>query len=394
MPWKEVSVMEERMRFVLRLKDGESMASLCREFGIARKTGYKIYERYEECGMEGLTDRARRPWRYANSLPLQLQTLIVATKRERPTWGARKIRERLLRKLPHEVKVPACSTIHAVLDRHGLVTRARRSRTKSEGTSLSEGITPNALWCTDFKGEFMMGDKRYCYPLTVTDHASRYLLLCEAMESVKEATAFTAYERLFKERGLPAAIRSDNGVPFAAPNGLFNLSKLAVWWLRLGISIERIRPGCPQQNGRHERMHRTLKEATTRPAAENFLQQQGKFDGFIDEYNNERPHEALDMKTPAEVYTASAREYRGLQDPHYPFHDRTVVVTACGRICIYRKKINLSVSLAGHAVGIREVDDGIWLVSFMDYDLGYIDLEEKSLQPLNNPFGPRVLPMS
>lgn len=394
MPWKETSVMEERMRFVLRLKDGETMASLCREFGIARKTGYKIYERYKECGMEGLTDRARRPWRYANSLPLQLQTMIVATKRERPTWGARKIRERLLRKLPHEVKVPACSTIHAILDRHGLVMRARRSRTKSEGTSLSEGIAPNALWCTDYKGEFMMGDKRYCYPLTVTDHASRYLLLCEAMESVKEVPAFTAYERLFKERGLPAAIRSDNGVPFAAPNGLFNLSKLAVWWLRLGISIERIRPGRPQQNGRHERMHRTLKEATTRPAAENFLQQQGKFDDFIDEYNNERPHEALGMKTPAEIYTASLRAYRGLQDPHYPFHDRTVVVTNCGRICIYRKKINLSVTLAGQAVGIREVDEGIWLVSFMDYDLGYIDLEEKSLQPLNNPFGPRVLPMS
>jgi len=394
MPWKEVSVMEERMRFVLRLKDGESMASLCREFGIARKTGYKIYERYKECGMEGLTDRVRRPWRYANSLPLQLQTMIVATKRERPTWGARKIRERLLRKLPHEVKVPACSTIHAILDRHGLVTRAGRSRMKSEGTALSEGLAPNALWCTDYKGEFMMGDKRYCYPLTVTDHASRYLLLCEAMESVKEVPAFTAFERLFKERGLPDAIRSDNGVPFAAPNGLFNLSKLAVWWLRLGISIERIRPGHPQQNGRHERMHRTLKEATTRPAGANFLQQQGKFDHFIDEYNNERPHEALNMKTPAEVYTASVREYRGVEEPHYPFHDRTVVVTNCGRICIYRKKINLSHSLAGQAVGIREVDEGIWLVSFMSYDLGYIDLEEKSLQPLNNPFGPRVLPMS
>jgi len=386
--------MEERMRFVLRLKDGESMASLCREFGIARKTGYKIYERYKECGMEGLTDRVRRPWRYANSLPLQLQTMIVATKRERPTWGARKIRERLLRKLPHEVKVPACSTIHAILDRHGLVTRAGRSRMKSEGTALSEGLAPNALWCTDYKGEFMMGDKRYCYPLTVTDHASRYLLLCEAMESVKEVPAFTAFERLFKERGLPDAIRSDNGVPFAAPNGLFNLSKLAVWWLRLGISIERIRPGHPQQNGRHERMHRTLKEATTRPAGANFLQQQGKFDHFIDEYNNERPHEALNMKTPAEVYTASVREYRGVEEPHYPFHDRTVVVTNCGRICIYRKKINLSHSLAGQAVGIREVDEGIWLVSFMSYDLGYIDLEEKSLQPLNNPFGPRVLPMS
>ena len=243
MPWKERSVVEERMRFVLRLRDGESMASLCREFGISRVTGYKIFERYKECGLEGLTDRARTPYRYANKLPVQLEAMIVSMRREKPTWGARKLRDRLLRKLPNDVRVPACSTIHAILDRHGLVTRQRRSRTKTEGTPLSQGLTPNALWCTDYKGEFMLGDKRYCYPLTVSDHASRYLLLCEAMESVKEQAAFTAFERLFKERGLPHAIRSDNGVPFASPNSLFNLSRLSVWWLRLGITIERIRPG-------------------------------------------------------------------------------------------------------------------------------------------------------
>jgi transposase InsO family protein len=386
--------MDERIRFVIRLKDGESMAALCREFGISRKTGYKIVGRYEECGLEGLTDRARHPHRYANQLPEQVEAAIVAAKREKPNWGARKIRERLLRRLPHAVKVPARSTIHAILDRHGFVTRARRSRTHTEGTPLSEGLQPNALWCTDYKGEFMLGDRRYCYPLTVTDHASRYLLLCEAMESNAEKTAFTAFERLFKERGLPHAIRSDNGVPFASPNGLFNLSRLSVWWLRLGISIERIRPGHPQQNGRHERMHLTLKKEATRPAGANLLQQQAKFDAFIEEFNNERPHEALEMKCPAEVYTSSGRPYQGISEPHYPFHDKTVVVTNCGRLCLYRKKINLSTCLAGQAVGIKEVDDGIWLVSFMDYDLGYIDLEEKTLQPLNNPFGPKVLPMS
>jgi transposase InsO family protein len=173
--------------------------------------------------------------------------MIVSMRREKPTGGARKLRDRLLRKLPNDVRVPACSTIHAILDRHGLVARQRRSRTKTEGTPLSQGLAPNALWCTDYKGEFMLGDKRYCYPLTVSDHASRYLLLCEAMESVKEQGAFTAFERLFKERGLPHAIRSDNGIPFASPNGLFNLSRLAVWWLRLGITIERIQPGHPQQ---------------------------------------------------------------------------------------------------------------------------------------------------
>jgi transposase InsO family protein len=290
--------------------------------------------------------------------------------------------------------VPACSTIHAILDRHGLVTHPTRSRTRATGTPLSEGISPNDLWCTDYKGEFMLGDKRYCYPLTVTDHASRYLLLCEAMESNAEKPAFTAFERLFKERGLPRAIRSDNGVPFASPNGLFNLSKLSVWWLRLGISIERIQPGHPQQNGRHERMHLTLKKEATRPAGANILQQQAKFDDFIEEFNNERPHEALEMKCPAQIYTASPRPYQGILEPHYPLHDRTVMVTCCGRLCLYRKKINLSRSLAGQAVGVKEVESGIWLVSFMDYDLGYIDLEEKTLQPLENPFGPKVLPMS
>ena len=386
--------MDERIRFVIRLKDGETMASLCREFGISRKTGYKILDRYEECGLEGLTDRVRRPFRYANQLPPQLEAAIVAAKREKPHWGARKIRERLLRRLPHEVKVPARSTIHAILDRHGLVARARHARTHAEGTPLSAGATPNSLWCTDYKGEFLMGNQRYCYPLTVTDHASRYLLLCEAMESNCEQFAFTAFERLFKERGLPQAIRSDNGVPFASPNGLFNLSKLSVWWLRLGIRIERIRPGHPQQNGRHERMHLTLKKEATRPAGANLLQQQAKFDAFLEEFNNERPHEALDMKCPAEIYSPSPSQYHGLGEPHYPFHDKTVVVTSCGRLCLYRKKINLSTCLAGQAVGVKEVDDGIWLVSFMDYDLGYIDLEEKTLQPLDNPFGPKVLPMS
>jgi transposase InsO family protein len=386
--------MDERMRFVIRLKDGESMASLCREFGISRKTGYKIFERYEQCGLEGLTDRTRRPFRYGNQLPEQVEAAIVAAKKEKPNWGARKIRERLLRRLPHAIKVPAASTVHAILDRHGLVTHPRRARTRAEGTPLSEGLRPTDLWCTDYKGEFLLADKRYCYPLTVTDYCSRYLLLCEALESTREELALRAFERLFRERGLPVAIRSDNGVPFASPHGLFQLSRLSVWWLRLGISIERIRPGHPQQNGRHERMHLTLKQQATRPAGANILQQQAKFDAFQDEFNLERPHEALQMQCPAERYTPSPRPYTGLPEPHYPFHDRVVNVTSCGRLCLYRKKINLSKSLAGQAVGVKEVDQGIWLVTFMDYDLGYIDLEEKTLQPLDNPFGPKVSPMS
>jgi transposase InsO family protein len=199
----------------------------------------------------------------------------------------------------------------------------------------------SATWCTDFKGGFLLGNQHYCYPQTVTDHASGYLLTCEALSSTKENYAFTVFERLFKERGLPANIRSDNGVPFASAHALFNLSKLAVWWLRLGIGIERIKPGHPQQNGRHERMHLTLKKEATKPASGNFLQQQARFDKFIEVFNNERPHEALDMKCPAEVYQPSSRIYQGLPDIDYPLHDRVIVVTRCGRICLGKKKNQL-----------------------------------------------------
>jgi transposase InsO family protein len=394
MPWKECSVMDQRLRFVAQLLDGEAMSDACREFGISRKTGYKIFNRYKESGFEALSDRCRRPVRYANQLPPQIESLIVSCKREKPHWGARKIRELLVRRLDQDLRIPAKSTIHAVLHRHGLVQGLRRPRQRATGTALSAGVAPNDLWCADFKGEFKLGNGKYCYPLTVTDHASRYLLMCEALESTREETAITAFEQLFRERGLPSAIRSDNGVPFASPNALFNLSKLSVWWLRLGIAIERIKPGHPQQNGRHERMHLTLKKEATRPPGMNSLQQQARFDDFVREFNTERPHEALAMKAPAQVYPPSPRPYSGLPDVSYPLHDREVVVTACGRLCMYRKRINLSYVLAGQRVGIKEVDDGIWIVSFMQYDLGYIDLEQKTLQPLDNPFGPRLLPMS
>jgi transposase InsO family protein len=232
MPWKECSVMEERLRFVARLLEGEAMTEVCREFGISRKTGYKIFDRYKAHGLEALSDRSRRPVRYANQLPAQIEALIVDLKRDKPHWGARKIRELLLRRLQGDIRIPAKSTIHAVLHRHGWVKPIGRPRQRATGTALSEGAAPNALWCADFKGEFKLGNGRYCYPLTVTDHASRFVLLCEALESTREDLATTAFEQLFQERGLPHAMRSDNGVPFASPNALFNLSKLSVWWLR------------------------------------------------------------------------------------------------------------------------------------------------------------------
>jgi transposase InsO family protein len=388
--------MEERLRFVARLLDGESMSEVCREFGISRKTGYKILDRYKQEGLEALCDRSRRPVRYANQLPVQIERMIVQCKRDKPHWGARKIRELLVRKLAGDVRIPARSTVHAVLDRHGLVSPARKRNraNKAVGTQLSQALRPNDLWCADFKGEFRTGDGRYCYPLTVSDQASRFVLACEALESTKETPVIEVFVRLFRERGLPAAIRSDNGLPFASPNGLYNLSKLSVFWLRLGVAIERIRPGHPQENGRHERMHLTLKKETTRPPGMNALQQQGRFDRFLSEFNEERPHEALGMKTPAELYSPSSRAYAGLPELTYPFHDRDILVTACGRICLHRKKINISTVLAGQKLGIKEVDDGIWLVSFMQYDLGYIDLEQKTLQTIDNPFGTRLSPMS
>ena len=385
--------MDERLRFVARLLDGEKMAELCREFDISRKTGYKIFTRYKDCGVEGLTDRSRRPNRHANRLPFQTETLIVRLKKEHPSWGAPKIREKL-RRLHSEISLPAISTVHAVLDRHGLVVRRRRRRYHAEGTVLSRPTRPNDLWCADYKGEFMLADRRYCYPLTITDFASRYLLCCDALATTKEVYAFTVFERAFKDFGLPLAIRTDNGCPFASASAFFGLSKLAVWWLRLGIGIERIRPGNPQQNGRHERMHLTLKKEATRPAARNFLQQQAKFDRFIQDYNHERPHQALNMQYPGELYQPSSRSYQGLQDLEYPFHDRTITVTRCGRICIGRRKINLSTVFAGQNVGITEVSEKIWLVSFMDYDLGFFDQEAGRVECAENPFTAKVLPMS
>lgn len=381
--------MDERIKFVGRLLEGENMAGLCREFGISRKTGYKIFNRYKKLGLEGLNDQTRRPLRYANQLPFQVESRILAIKKEYPNWGAPKIREKLIREYP-EIKAPAKSTVHAVLDRNGLVKKRKRKRYRAEGTPLKDVKQPNALWCADYKGEFKLGNKRYCYPLTITDYRTRYLLACDALDSTKEDYAFTVFERAFRDFGLPTAIRTDNGVPFSTRTGFFGLSRLSVWWLRLGINIERIQPGHPEQNGRHERMHLTLKQETTKPASFNFLQQQERFDDFIEIYNNERPHQALNMKYPGELYTPSPREYRPPEAPEYPFHDRTVRVTHCGRLCVNARKISLSRVFAGQDVGIREVADKIWLVSFMEFDLGFFDEDIRRVEPAVNPFIPKL----
>ena len=289
------------------------------------------------------------------------------------------------------VNPPAKSTIHAILDRHGLVKRQKRRRRKAQGTMLSVAQIPNGLWWPDYKGEFLLGNRKYCYPLTITDYRSRYLLACEGLDSTKSEFAFNVFEQAFKEFGLPQAIRTDNGVPFASPNAFFGLSRLSIWWLKLGIKIERIKPGHPEQNGRHERMHLTLKKEATKSASFNFLQQQERFDKFKEVYNNERPHQALGGQYPAEIFTPSAREYRPAEEPSYPFHDKSVKVTKCGRICMGHRKINLSIIFAGQVVGVREVADKIWLVSFMDFDLGFFDEDCGRVEPAPNPFLPTMV---
>jgi len=232
------------------------------------------------------------------------------------------------------------------------------------------------------------------YPLTITDFSSRYLIACEAQSSPRERYAFAVFERAFQDFGLPEAIRTDNGVPFASAHALYGLRKLAVWWLRLGIGLERIAPGHPEQNGRHERMHLTLQIEATHPAAANVLQQQARFDTFLHRYNDERPHQALNMQTPATLYTPSTRADGGPEELEYPGHDWTAVITACGRICYQGRKINVSQVFGGQKVGVKQVDDHIWLVSFMHYDLGYFDDETCRLEPIDNPFGSKLLPMS
>lgn len=276
-----------------------------------------------------------------------------------------------------------------------MVKRQKRRRYKATGMPLNDASAPNTLWCADFKGQFRLGNHKYCYPLTITDYRSRYLLACEGLESTKENGAFPVFEQAFKEFGLPGAIRTDNGVPFAAPHSLYGQSRLSAWWLRLGIGIERIKPGNPQQNGRHERMHLTLTKEATKPPSYNFLQQQARFDQFIQVYNHERPHQGINGMYPAELYTPSAREYSPPEPPEYPYHDRVIRVTQCGRICLGGRKINLSVVFSDQCVGIREIADQIWLISFMDYDIGFFGEEQNRVELMGeNSFAPKVLPMS
>ena len=387
MPWKETSVMDERMKFIGRLLSGEKMAPLCREFGISRVTGYKIWNRYQASGAAGIHNCSRAPHAHPNRTPLEVESLIVRLKQEKPRWGAPKIRELIGRRYAG-MKLPSISTVHCILDRHGLVNKKKRRRKfTSIAGYLSTPRHPNDLWCTDFKGQFKLKNQHYCFPLTITDFTSRFLISCEALSSTAESPCCAVFDQAFKEYGLPDAIRSDNGVPFASGNSLWGLTKLSVWWIRLGIKIERIAPGNPQQNGRHERMHRTLKLEATQPPGANLLQQQEKFFAFVHEYNRERPHQALEMKCPGEVYERSKKQYTGLPDLTYPGFDKTLLITSCGRVCVNRMKVHISRAFANQPVGLQQVDDNIWAVYFMDYHLGYFDEYSRNFAPREDPFG-------
>lgn len=389
MPWNASRPVDLKVEFMRRLKGGESMSELCREFGIHRQTGYEVVRRFESGGVEALLPQSRRPLRSPTKTVAEVVALIVEARRKHPTWGARKLKRIVETK--QGLVLPAESTVSAILKRHGLVEpRRTRPRGIARPTGLRDAMAPNEVWCMDYKGQFRLGDRSYCYPLTATDQFSRFILCCDGMAAIDEEAAIESSLRIFRSFGLPETIRTDNGSPFAS-TGLANLSQLSALFLRLGIDLERIDPGHPEQNGQHERMHRTLKRDTTRPAKANLLQQQERFDEYLVEFNQERPHEALALRTPAQVYVPSTRVLPDpLEDPSYPFHDDVAQVGRWGEISFRGRTYKITRALRNHLVGLRERDDGTWLVTFMTLDLGVLDHRTKTFQPMETVAPPAI----
>lgn len=380
MPWKETCTMDQRMKFVVHYLEHEwPMAALCREFSISRKTGYKLISRYIEEGVDGLKDRSRIRHHYPNAVSDAVEREVLETRLSHPTWGPRKLRAWLIR---HDsaVRWPAASTIGEILNRHGLSVPRRRSRKTRVYDQPFVGCDyPNAVWSADFKGWFTTGDGTRCDPLTITDNYSRYLFRCQAVRPTGFDAVKPVFEAAFREYGLPVAIRTDNGPPFATTT-VGSLSKLSIWWLRLRIIPERIEPGKPAQNGRHERMHRTLKRETANPPKQSWRAQQKAFDQFCGEYNQERPHEGIDMRTPAELYSPSNREYPLiLPELTYPDHMMTRSVLSQGDISWKDNHIYLSETLAGETVGLLQVDERICDIYFGNIKLAQFDTYTKRL---------------
>jgi transposase InsO family protein len=384
MPWSEITAMDERLQFVADARrESEDMSELCRRYGISRKTGYKWLARYDAEGAGAFHERSHRPRSCPHETPPDAVDALCELRRRHPTWGPKKLPAILAQRRPSLV-LPALSTAAALLKRAGLVTSPRRRRTPGNpGRPTAPMDAPNAVWTADFKGEFKTRDAVYCYPLTVADGYSRYLLACRALPSTSTTGARTVFERLFCTYGLPTRIRSDNGTPFASI-ALGRLSQLSVWWVRLGILPDVIEPSSPQQNGRHERMHRTLKAEATRPPQAHVRAQQRRFDAFRVEYNDERPHEALAQRPPSHSYTPSARPYPSRTPAlEYPAHCEVRRVGRNGGVRWHNHWVNVSHVLADEYVAFVEIADGIWSVAFGPLVLGRFDERRLRITDVN-----------
>lgn len=392
MPWARTDWMSERLKFIATYLEYEvSFTDLCHDFGISRKTGYKWVRRYEAEGASALSERSRAPHDHPNAVAEDLVHAIVALRRKHPRWGPRKLRVVLGRKRPRTA-LPAASTIGDILKRNGLVRSRRRIRRSSPfADQLRQYSGPNAVWCADFKGCFPVSGRR-CHPLTISDGFSRYLLGCRALRRPLHRYTKDVFEAVFREYGLPQAIRTDNGPPFSTL-ALAGLSRLAVWWIRLGIRPERIMPGRPDQNGRHERMHSTLKAETAKPPRSSFSAQQRAFDRFRLEYNQERPHEALDQQVPASLYRPSLRSYPSyLPVPEYPSGYETRLVYPNGVFSFFSMtQWYTSGCLAGERVGLEPCDDGRWRVHYGFVPIGVLDLKG-AMERRDRQFG-RLIPI-
>lgn len=374
MPWKETCLMDEKIKFIAMVKSGMySFASTCREFDISRKTGYQLLARYQAEGERALAARSRAPHNHPNAMSDKLARMLLEVKATHVHFGPRKVRDYMVMR-GYQGELPAASTIGELYKRHGLVRRRARRRARSHPSSepLRHASAPNIVWSADFKGQFRMNNGRWCYPFTVSDNASRYLLVCQGLSHPTEAAVWPYFERAFRDYGLPAALRTDNGAPFASV-ALGGLTRLAVWMLKLGITLERIAPGRPDQNGRHERMHRTLKDYIEPPRA-NLAAQQRKLQQFQCHYNEQRPHESLGGVPPAWKYRASARAYPSrIPTPEYGSGIEVRRVRNNGQIKWHGKLVFVSEALIGEPVGLRAIDDGRWQLLFCKMPLGVLN---------------------
>jgi len=374
MPWQETSPVDQRERFIHDHRlDLYTLVELCARYGVSRKTGYKWLDRFEAAGRQGLHDRSRAPHQCPHRITPAITAMICAARRQHPSWGPAKLLAWLRPRQP-VLDWPAVSTAGDLLARRGLVKKRRRRR-HYQHPGLVPAITtqPNDLWTADFKGHFRTRDGIYCYPLTIADQHTRYLLACHGLLSTKGHGVRPVFDRLFREYGLPRAIRTDNGGPFAT-TGIHGLSQLNVWWLRLGIQHQRILPAQPQQNGAHERMHKTLKGDAIRPPRSTLVTQQRAFNAFRRLYNDERPHEALQNRPPATLYRPSPRAYSGAVPPvEYPGHFLVKRVTNAGTIRLKKRLLFIANALKQHPLGLEEVADGIWSIHFCRVLLGRVD---------------------